>query len=141
MNINNRNTVSQKKTFQEKNFFIGSKLQKIRGYGVRIFFAEGQYVRFRNTVILTAGFGKTHIFLGFKFPKDHGGFYKGSFSLMLDKIPLCTKLLHCTSDSDPADLVKLCQLRLCRDFFSGLVGTVFNLAGNNIHKLLVKRLD
>ena len=69
-------------------------------------------MRFRNTVILTAGFGKTHIFLGFKFPKDHGGFYKGSFSLMLDKIPLCTKLLHCTSDSDPADMVKLGKLRL-----------------------------
>ena len=46
VNINNRNTVSQKKTFQEKNFFIGSKLQKIRGYGVRIFFAEGQYFYF-----------------------------------------------------------------------------------------------
>ena len=86
MNINNRNTVSQKKTFQEKNFLIRSKLQKIRGYAVRRFFAEGQYVRFRNPVILTAGFGKAHIFLGFKFPEDHGGFYKGSLSLMLDKI-------------------------------------------------------
>ena len=141
MDINNRNTVSQKKTFQEKNFFIGSKLQKIRGYGVRIFFAEGQYVRFRNTVILTAGFGKAHIFLGFKFPEDHGGFYKGSFSLVFDKISLCTKLLHCTSDSDPADLVKLCKLRLSGDFFSGLISTVFDLLGDDIHKLLVKRLD
>ena len=105
------------------------------------FFAEGQYVRFRNPVILTAGFGKTHIFLGFKFPEDHGGFYKGSFSLMLDKIALCAKLLHGTSDSDPADMVKIGKLRLRRDFFSGLISTVFDLLGDDIHKLLVKRLD
>ena len=141
MDINNRNTVSQKKTFQEKNFLIRSKLQKIRGYAVRRFFAEGQYVRFRNPVILTAGFGKAHIFLGFKFPEDHGGFYKGSFSLMLDKIALCAKLLHGTSDSDPADMVKIGKLRLRRDFFSGLISTVFDLLGDDIHKLLVKRLD
>ena len=98
-------------------------------------------VRFRNTVILTAGFGKAHIFLGFKFPEDHGGFYKGSFSLMLDKIALRAKLLHGTSDSDPADMVKIGKLRLRRDFFSGLISTVFDLLGDDIHKLLVKRLD
>ena len=98
-------------------------------------------MRFRNTVILAAGFGKTHIFLGFKFTEDHRRLYESSLALMLDQIPLGTKLLHCTSDSDPADMVKLGKLRLCRDFFPGLVGTVFDLAGNNIHKLLVKRLD
>ena len=124
MNINNRNTVSQKKTFQEKNFFIGSKLQKIRGYGVRIFLAEGQYVRFRNTVILTAGFGKTHIFLGFKFTEDHRRLYESSLSLVLDKISLCAKLFHGTSDSDPADMVKIGKLRLSGDFFPGLISTV-----------------
>ena len=64
------------------------------------------------TVILAAGFRKTHILLRFKFPEDHGGFYKGSLALMFDKIPLCAKLLHCTSDCDPADMVKLGKLRL-----------------------------
>ena len=98
-------------------------------------------MRFRNPVILTAGFGKAHIFLGFKFPEDHGGFYKGSLSLMLDKIALCAKLFHGTSDSDPADMVKIGKLRLRRDFFSGLISTVFDLLGDDIHKLLVKRLD
>ena len=98
-------------------------------------------MRFRNTIILAAGFGKTHILLRFKFSEDHGGFYKGSLALMLDKIPLCAKLLHCTSDCDPADMVKLGKLRLRGDFFSGLISTVFDLLGDDIHKLLVKRLD
>ena len=75
-------------------------------------------MRFRNTVILTAGFGKAHIFLGFKFPEDHGGFYKGSFSLMLDKIALRAKLLHGTSDSDPADMVKIGNAPAQEGFFS-----------------------
>ena len=93
------------------------------------------------TVILAAGFRKTHILLRFKFPEDHGGFYKGSLALMLDKIPLCAKLLHCTSDCDPADMVKLGKLRLRGDFFSGFISAVFDLLGDDIHKLLVKRLD
>ena len=82
-------------------------------------------MRFRNTVILTAGFGKAHIFLGFKFPEDHGGFYKGSFSLMLDKIALRAKLLHGTSDSDPADMVKIASSGSGGNFFSGLISTDF----------------
>jgi len=51
---------------------------------------------------------------------------------MLDKIALRAKLLHGTSDSDPADMVKIGKLRLRRDFFSGLISTVFNLLGDDI---------
>ena len=81
----------------------------------------------RSHAVFPAGLGKAHrLIADGEFPMNTGRADKGPPALLLDKITLAAKLLHCPPDSDAADGIFCAEFRLGWDLLFRLVFSVLN---------------